>query len=94
MIENNCNRCIYKASAGSNTRHSKCTHPRVDFLLSDHGDLLRVMDGIINKHKIPYLYEEMQVEFRESAIAEGWGSWPFNFDPIWLEHCTGFKAKE
>jgi len=23
----------------------------------------------------------------------GWFSWPFNFDPIWLISCSGFKKK-
>lgn len=24
----------------------------------------------------------------------GWFYWPINFDPIWLESCTGFEAKQ
>ena len=25
------------------------------------------------------------------GIKSGWFSHPFNFDPVWLEECTGFK---
>jgi hypothetical protein len=30
----------------------------------------------------------------EHGIRRGWFSWPFNFDPIWLNTCDGFEAKE
>jgi hypothetical protein len=26
-------------------------------------------------------------------MRNGWFCWPFNFDPVWLEACDGFKAK-
>jgi len=28
------------------------------------------------------------------GIRSGWFSWPYNFDPVWLENCTGFEDKE
>lgn len=28
------------------------------------------------------------------GIRRGWCCWPFNFDPIWMVSCTGFKNKE
>ena len=30
----------------------------------------------------------------ERAIEKGWFTFPFNFDPIWAENCTGFVDKE
>jgi len=27
------------------------------------------------------------------GIKNGWFNYPFNFDPLWLEECDGFKAK-
>lgn len=27
------------------------------------------------------------------GIRKGWFVWPFNFDPVWLVSCDGFKAK-
>lgn len=24
----------------------------------------------------------------------GWFSWPFNFDPVWLEACGGFESNK
>lgn len=28
------------------------------------------------------------------GIENDWFFWPFNFDPVWLIHCDGFKRKE
>ena len=28
------------------------------------------------------------------GIKSGWFVWPFNFDPVWLISCNGFKPKE
>jgi len=28
------------------------------------------------------------------GIKNGWFSWPFNFDPIWLKECDGFIKKQ
>jgi len=27
------------------------------------------------------------------GIARGWFLWPISFDPVWLIHCDGFKAR-
>ena len=27
------------------------------------------------------------------GVRKGWFYWPFDFDPVWLEACDGFKAK-
>ena len=36
---------------------------------------------------------ECNIKGNEHGIKEGWFMWPFNFDPIWLENCDGFKEK-
>jgi len=28
------------------------------------------------------------------GIKNGWFDWPVNFDPVWLENCTGFTDKD
>lgn len=28
------------------------------------------------------------------GIKNGWFFWPINFDPVWLQNCTGFEKKE
>jgi hypothetical protein len=36
---------------------------------------------------------EMGVKGNPHGFTNGWFNWPFNFDPIWLESCNGFKQK-
>lgn len=93
MSEFNCNKCVHRASAGSNTRHSRCNHPTIDNIMSDHDVLILIMDGLVNKHKIPQGLWDLNVDVEEGAIANGWGLWPFNFDPLWVKSCTGFKEE-
>jgi hypothetical protein len=28
------------------------------------------------------------------GVRSGWFCWPLNFDPVWLEICSGFEGKE
>ena len=28
------------------------------------------------------------------GIRQGWFGWPIDFDPVWVEQCTGFVNKE
>ena len=34
------------------------------------------------------------IEVPEEALNEGWVSFPFNFDPIWITKCEGYEAIE
>lgn len=40
---------------------------------------------------IPRFMASMNIEFDVGAIQQGWATWPFNFDPIWLKQCTGYR---
>ena len=33
------------------------------------------------------------VKGNEVGIKRGWFTWPWNFDPVWLIECNGFKLK-
>jgi len=35
-----------------------------------------------------------KVESNPHGVINGWCWWPLNFDPIWIESCTGFEQKE
>jgi len=39
------------------------------------------------------LNDKADVAGNPHGIKNGWFNWPFNFDPIWLEVCHGFKEK-
>ncbi|KKM20558.1 hypothetical protein LCGC14_1644330, partial [marine sediment metagenome] len=43
----------------------------------------------------PMQIKSTNIKVRGNAygIKSGWFNHPFNFDPVWLEECTGFKKK-
>ena len=90
---NECLTCKHRGSV-PNSRHSSCKHPIVEQYIGNHEDLMLIFDVIVNKHKIPWIHENLKVVLDEDAFAEGWASWPFNFDPIWLKSCTGYEGDE
>jgi len=53
---------------------------------------MMLMDGIVNRRRIPIFFPDLRVVFEEEGILNGWASWPFNFDPHWLVDCTGFEG--
>lgn len=93
MNKPNCYECIYRHSIPGDC-HSCCAHPSVNKL----GDNpLSVLFALLGKRMANESYvtgEELHIKGNEHGIRNGWFCWPFNFDPIWLENCDGFKAKE
>lgn len=55
----------------------KCIHRRI--LVGDAHSLCTNMDA--------------KVQGNSHGVQRGWFMWPFNFDPIWLDQCDGFKEK-
>jgi len=37
--------------------------------------------------------EGTKVKGHSAGIQGGWFMWPYNFDPTWLESCTGFTKR-
>lgn len=37
---------------------------------------------------------EAKVVGNAHGVRNGWFFWPINFDPVWLQNCTGFEKKE
>ena len=33
----------------------------------------------------------LKIRAADHGVRNGWFEWPVNFDPIWLESCTGFE---
>lgn len=36
---------------------------------------------------------EAKVSGNKHGISRGWFVWPLNFDPVWLQSCSGFSDK-
>lgn len=41
----------------------------------------------------PMKVKNLFVKSNEHGVRNGWFIWPFNFDPIWLESCSAYTAK-
>lgn len=45
-------------------------------------------------HRPGHMTKMLCIKGEQRGIDNGWFIWPFNFDPIWLKRCDGFKPKE
>jgi hypothetical protein len=37
---------------------------------------------------------DLAVKGSAYGVKSGWFTWPWNFDPVWLEVCSGFEIKD
>ena len=79
-----CYKCEYRKSVPGDA-HSSCHHP--DF---DHSNVTLQLACILG---IPIQTSPTKIKVigNKHGIRNGWFQHPFNFDPIWLEECNGFK---
>lgn len=91
MNKPDCYKCVFRGTVAGDA-HSRCLHPlalakgieaTLGFNLGAKGVKLE------NKE----LNLSIEVEGNRHGISSGWFMWPINFDPVWLEKCTGFKSK-
>jgi hypothetical protein len=84
----NCYGCIYRGDVPGDA-HSTCLHPATGM----NGDM---MDGLVNmiSGKTTEAAIKLGIKGDAHGIRNMWFLWPANFDPVWLESCLGFKAKD
>jgi hypothetical protein len=92
MAKPNCYECIYRRNIPGDT-HSKCVHPdngatSVNKELFEFMSILGGAGGALVT-----TISDMKITGDPHGIKNGWFNWPFNFDPIWLNECNGFKPK-
>jgi len=89
-VKPNCYDCVYRKGL-SGSAHSKCNHPSNKEIMSD--PLAEIMGIFASVGRIPAMDipNNLNVKGKPHGIKMGWFSWPFNFDPVWLESCDGFK---
>jgi hypothetical protein len=92
MAKPDCYKCIYRGELAGDA-HSCCKHPKVIEAEKTNGaDLIGLLAllgvGVMANIK------GIKVKGNNHGIKHGWFAWPFNFDPVWLEECDGFKEKE
>jgi len=90
----NCYECIYRGTVAGSC-HSCYEHPSVKSAKDD--PMANVMAILASVGRVPPVNvnsKELNIKGNPTGIQRGWFNFPFNFDPVWLENCDGFKVKE
>ena len=84
----NCYECRYRGDVPGDA-HSCCHHPLVKQDDNPFGALVDMLAG-----KNTAAAKQLNITANPTGIRRLWFLWPANFDPVWLETCNGFVAKE
>ena len=85
MKKPGCYECVYRRDIPGDC-HSLCAHPAT----GGEGDIFDKVFATFTGEAAA----ELHVIGNANGIRSGWFMWPANFDPVWLENCDGFTAKE
>lgn len=86
----NCYECIYRRDVPGSA-HSRCTHTAIP--KPNHLEEALAILGVPPPSGLGAA-AKLGVRASQHGIRMGWFLWPVNFDPVWLESCNGFQAKE
>ncbi len=85
-----CFRCIHRRDVPGSS-HSQCRHPAAEEL---HENPLAQLLALMRTGPMTAACEGIVVEGNPHGIHRGWFNWPLDFDPLWLERCSGFEERE
>lgn len=89
-----CYNCEYRRGIPGSA-HSRCVHPSLKKATDNPGlELLSIFGSIGRTPPINLEDNKIHVTGDEYGISQGWFQFPWNFDPVWLKTCEGFKLKE
>lgn len=88
-----CYKCVHRRTIPGNA-HSRCA-PFADAMVKAEPafELMSYLSRGAAPIGLTANGEDI-TRFNEAGIQGGWASWPFNFDPVWLERCMAFTPKE
>ena len=89
-----CYKCEYRRGVPGSA-HSSCVHPSLKSL--DDKPFLKLMATFASVGRVPPIAiatKEMNIKAEPHGIRKGWFNFPWNFDPIWLLNCDGYKPKK
>lgn len=88
MNKPDCYKCVHRGSVPGDA-HSCCNHPAVGGEVSklELAAKIAMTPGATGLN----MGVGFSVKGARHGIANGWFFWPVNFDPAWLEECTGYK---
>lgn len=85
-MKNKCYDCVFRRDIPGDA-HSMCAHPAA--VLDSGLSIMFMMQG----GRSPTM-KRLNLAGNRHGFRNGWFMWPLNFDPVWLESCDGFEAKE
>lgn len=94
MDKPNCYKCEYRGTVAGSC-HSSCRHPAFKDVQDD--PLLNIFGIFASVGRVPPIQikdKKIKIVGNTHGIKNGWFNHPFNFDPVWLEKCNGFKQKK
>jgi len=89
----NCYECKYREQL-SYDAHSSCNHPAFEGSVTPILALLATLHASRRVGPIEAGNGGITVKGNPHGIKNGWFMHPVNFDPVWLEECNGFEAKQ
>ncbi len=98
MMKPGCHECKHRRDVPGSA-HSKCAHPKVasSQTVSDpFAEILSILGSVGRSAPVMAVdaAAELGIIGHPHGIRYGWFNWPWNFDPAWLENCSGFEKKE
>ena len=90
----NCYKCKHRRELAGDA-HSRCVHPAFEAANKDPLlGMLGIFASVGRVSPIQVKTDGIEVVGNPHGIKMGWFCHPVNFDPTWLEKCTGFEEKE
>jgi len=89
-----CWTCEYVEKIPGDT-HARCAHPLVKGKMASNplGEVLSILASVGRVPPMiePGAMEALGITLNPHGVINGWGNWPWNFDPIWVETCKGYS---
>jgi hypothetical protein len=86
----NCYKCKFRGGV-IGSAHSSCSVIRQAY--PEKGSLLEL--ALAGGHiKMGDSEGNPLVEIDQWGIVNGWGTWPIDFDPVWIKNCKFFSVKD
>lgn len=93
LAKPDCYACVYRGEVPGSA-HSSCNHPAFQAVRDNPMAALMAIFGSVGR--VPpqqIVSDECRVVGNPHGIRRGWFNHPLNFDPVWLQSCTGFKER-
>lgn len=93
MDKRKCCACKHRGDVIGSS-HSTCEHPVAKAGREPLGHLLSMVGGNrVGPQIAVQAAATLGIKANAHGVRMGWFNWPYNFDPVWLDHCDGFEEK-